>query len=291
MPCDDPLEPHWALLRETVDIDRIQQYHFAVLLDSNHGAGSLLARRLFDELGCRATIVGGEPDGKFAHTPEPTAENLRTILPLVVASRRECRLLPGSRRRSAGRDRREGPLHRRGIHAGDLRCPCAAFAAGADRDQLLHEPDVGRFGESATACRWSAAPSAKRMSSMRCWRMKLCSGGEGSGGVIDPRVGLVRDSFVGMILLLDAMAERGMTMSQLADELPRYEIGKTQIPLPREKLCRGPRRLGKTFRRRQARPPRRPAAGLARPLASGPPEQHRTDRPRGGRMPHRGRVE
>ena len=33
-------------------------------------------------------------------------------------------------------------------------------------------------------------------------------GGEGNGGPIDPRVGLVRDSFVGMALLLDAMAER-----------------------------------------------------------------------------------
>ena len=33
-------------------------------------------------------------------------------------------------------------------------------------------------------------------------------GGEGNGGPIDPRVGLVRDSFVGMALLLDAMAAR-----------------------------------------------------------------------------------
>ena len=33
-------------------------------------------------------------------------------------------------------------------------------------------------------------------------------GGEGNGGPIDPQVGLVRDSFVGMALLLDAMAER-----------------------------------------------------------------------------------
>ena len=85
-PFDDPLEPHWALLQKTVDIDRIRQFHFAVLLDSNHGAGSLLARRMFDELGCRATIIGREPDGKFAHTPEPTAENLRGILPLVSRS-------------------------------------------------------------------------------------------------------------------------------------------------------------------------------------------------------------
>ena len=33
-------------------------------------------------------------------------------------------------------------------------------------------------------------------------------GGEGNGGPIDPSVGLVRDSFVGMAQLLDAMAVR-----------------------------------------------------------------------------------
>ena len=61
-------------------------------------------------------------------------------------------------------------------------------------------------------------------------------GGEGNGGPIDPRVGYVRDSFVGMALLLDAMAAREMTIGQLADELPRYEIVKTKISLPPEKL-------------------------------------------------------
>ena len=31
-------------------------------------------------------------------------------------------------------------------------------------------------------------------------------GGEGNGGVIDPRVGYVRDSFVAMAMILDLMA-------------------------------------------------------------------------------------
>ncbi|MDZ7618909.1 MAG: phosphoglucosamine mutase, partial [Patescibacteria group bacterium] len=57
-------------------------------------------------------------------------------------------------------------------------------------------------------------------------------GGEGNGGPIDPRVGLVRDSFVGMALLLDAMTARNAMISDLADELPRYEIVKTKIELP-----------------------------------------------------------
>ena len=46
----------------------------------------------------------------------------------------------------------------------------------------------------------------------------------------------MRDSFVGMALILDAMAARGLPVSQLADELPRYAIHKDKITLPREEI-------------------------------------------------------
>jgi phosphomannomutase len=49
--------------------------------------------------------------------------------------------------------------------------------------------------------------------------------------VIDPRVGLVRDCFVAMAMVLDAMAARQMSISQIADALPRYEIVKTKMTL------------------------------------------------------------
>ena len=62
-------------------------------------------------------------------------------------------------------------------------------------------------------------------------------GGEGNGGVIDPRVVLVRDSFVGMALVLDAMAARDLPVSALADELPRYAIHKTKVTVPREAIA------------------------------------------------------
>jgi phosphomannomutase len=61
-------------------------------------------------------------------------------------------------------------------------------------------------------------------------------GGEGNGGVIDPRVGLVRDSLVGMALVLDAMAARDMPVSKLADELPHYAIRKTKLELDGDKI-------------------------------------------------------
>jgi phosphomannomutase len=47
---------------------------------------------------------------------------------------------------------------------------------------------------------------------------------------------LIRDSFVGMGQLLDAMAERQTTIACLADELPRYEIFKTKIPVSADRV-------------------------------------------------------
>ena len=61
-------------------------------------------------------------------------------------------------------------------------------------------------------------------------------GGEGNGGIIDPRVGFVRDSFVGMALLLDAMCQRELPVSALAKELPRYAIHKSKVIMAPEKV-------------------------------------------------------
>jgi phosphomannomutase len=62
-------------------------------------------------------------------------------------------------------------------------------------------------------------------------------GGEGNGGAIDPRVVLVRDSFVGMALVLDAMAKRNRPIGALADELPRYAIHKSKLTVSREAVA------------------------------------------------------
>jgi phosphomannomutase len=235
IPCAESLEPHWALLRETVDIERIKQRQFAVLLDSNHGAGSLLARKLFDELSCRETIIGGEADGKFAHTPEPTAENLRTILPLVSRAGANVGFCqdPDADRLAV--------IDETGRYIGEeyTLAICVAHVLRSRPGPIVINCSTSRMSvdlanQYGVPLVRSAVGEANVVDAMLLQSAVL--GGEGSGGVIDPRVGLVRDSFVGMALVLDAMAERGMTMSQLADELPRYEIGKTQIPLPREKL-------------------------------------------------------
>jgi phosphomannomutase len=61
-------------------------------------------------------------------------------------------------------------------------------------------------------------------------------GGEGNGGVIDPRVGSVRDPFIGMALILNLLSGTGRSLSSWVAELPTYHIVKDKYPAARAQL-------------------------------------------------------
>jgi phosphomannomutase len=232
---EDTVTAHLSAVLATIEPERIRQRRFRVVLDSNHGAGSVLGRRLLEELGCQVTVLGGEPNGQFAHTPEPTAENLAGVLRSVTECGADVGFCqdPDADRLAvidhAGRYLGEEYTlamcvdHVLRQRKGPIAANCASSRMSEDLAQRYGVPYVR-----------SAVGEANVVDAMLAHDAVF--GGEGNGGPIDPRVGYVRDSFVGMALLLDAMAVREMQIGQLADELPRYEIVKTKISLPPEKL-------------------------------------------------------
>lgn len=233
--CDDSIGHHGSLVAATVDIERIRHRRFKVLLDANHGAGSLLGRKLLAELGCQLTILGGEPDGQFEHTPEPTAENLADVLAAVPQHGCDVGFCqdPDADRLAV--------IDRLGRYLGEeyTLAICVEHRLQSDRGPIVTNCSTSRMAQDI-AEKYnvpffrSAVGEANVVDAMLQHGAVL--GGEGNGGAIDPRVGLVRDSFVGMALILDAMARRQWSVGQLADELPRYEIVKTKISLPREQI-------------------------------------------------------
>src|SRR5436305_15131878 len=60
-------------------------------------------------------------------------------------------------------------------------------------------------------------------------RLGSVIGGEGNGGIIDLRVGPVRDSFLGIAMILDLMTRTGKKISQLVNEFPAYAMIKTKF--------------------------------------------------------------
>jgi phosphomannomutase len=61
-------------------------------------------------------------------------------------------------------------------------------------------------------------------------------GGEGNGGVIDLRVGPIRDSLVGIAMILQLMAETGKTISELVNEIGSYYMSKEKFTADSEQV-------------------------------------------------------
>ncbi len=234
-PIADPHRQHLERVLATVDVPAIRERRFRVLVDSNHGAGSLLAVRLLEALGCAVTLLGGTPDGRFSHPPEPIAENLQQVGSTVV----------------------EGSLD-------------VGFCQDPDADRLALLDETGHYigeeytsvlcmmrvlmlhrGPLVTNCASSNLTSyLAALNGVPFFRSKVGEanvvdamllhgalyGGEGSGGPIDPRVGLIRDSFVGMAQILDLMAATGKRISELVTTLPSMVMIKDKMTLTKDKL-------------------------------------------------------
>ncbi len=232
----DAHEKHLDAVLATIDVERIRAQKFRVYLDSNHGAGSLLGRRLLEALGCEVTIGGDTPDGQFEHTPEPTAENLAGVSKHVSSMKAAVGFCqdPDADRLAL--------IDETGTYVGEeyTLAICVDHVLQRTPGPVVTNCSTSRMSQDLAEkygvpfCR-SAVGEANVVDVMLA--NEAVFGGEGNGGPIDPRVGLVRDSFVGMALVLDVMAAREMSLSALATELPRYEICKTKVTLPKEKVA------------------------------------------------------
>jgi phosphomannomutase len=180
-------------------------------------------------------LLGAETDGQFSHAPEPTAENLAGVGRQVVECQADigfCQDPDADRLAIIDEQGRyvgeEYTLalciqHRLSRSVGPVVTNCASSRMSQDIAR--------RF---KTACLRSAVGEANVADLMIA--RQAVYGGEGNGGPIDPRVGYVRDSFVGMAQILDLMTEQPGPISQLVNELPRYAIHKDKIEMPAERL-------------------------------------------------------
>jgi phosphomannomutase len=232
----DTTSGHLRLLLETVSAEDILARKFRVLLDSNRGAGSLLGTKLLEALGCEVVLIGGDADGQFEHPPEPTAENLQNVTRKVLAARADVGFCqdPDADRLAI--------IDETGRYIGEeyTVAICASHVLQQRKGPVVTNCATSRMTQDLAERHGvpffrSAVGEANVVDEMLL--RSAVFGGEGNGGPIDPRVGLVRDSFVGMALVLDVMASRGKRLSELADELPRYEIRKTTVAVPQGELA------------------------------------------------------
>lgn len=231
----DVLAEHGKAVLNTVDVPAVVGRQFRVLLDANAGAGGPLGIQLLEDLGCEVVQYECEPTGRFAHEPEPIPAHLTDVAPWVTRSQAAVGFVVDP-------DADRLALIDESGHCVSEEVTLALavkYRLRQERGPVVVNMSTSRMvedvaGELGCPCYRSAVGEANVVARMR--EVGAVIGGEGNGGVIDPRVGWVRDPFVAMAFVLALMTREGKPFSQLVAELPRYAMLKTKCDVPREKL-------------------------------------------------------
>ena len=229
---DSPGTGHRDAVMGIVDVQAIRDRCPKVVLDCNHGSGAVLGPELLEALGCDVTVLGGVPDGEFAHMPEPLESHLGGLCQAVLDQGADVGFAqdPDADRLAI--------VDELGRYIGEE----LTMALAADRVLSFHPGPVVVNGSSSrvtadivarypgSSFHRSHVGEANVVAAMDDVGAVL--GGEGNGGVIDPRVGGIRDSFVGMALVLEGLATGGLSLSEWVGGFPVYQIVKRKVPCP-----------------------------------------------------------
>lgn len=219
---------HITKVLAIVDKEAIAARKFNVLLDSVNGAGGRVTKKLLDELGCVVTAINDEPTGVFAHAPEPTAKNLTGLCEAVKTGRAEIGFAqdPDADRLAIVDETGTyiGEEYTLALAAKYIFSTKTGKAATNLSTSRMLDDIAEEAGGQVVRTPVGEANVAKAMLEHNC-----IIGGEGNGGVIDLRVSPIRDSLVGIALVLQLMAETGKSISELVSEIGGYYMSKDKF--------------------------------------------------------------
>ncbi|MHC4712144.1 MAG: phosphoglucosamine mutase, partial [Planctomycetota bacterium] len=228
---------HTNRVVDNVEADLIRSKGLKVALDSCNGAGSVITPLLLERLGCKVTRIHCTPNGLFPHNPEPTFEHLEDLTEAVRVGDFDAGFA-----QDADADRLaiiDGSGHYLGEEYTLVLCAREILAktpgpvaANLSTSRMIDDVAAG-FGVEVVRTKVGEANVAAAMKRHNC-----VAGGEGNGGIIDPRVCYTRDSLSGMAIILEMLAREGKSISAIAAEIPSYAIRKTKFECERGKVQR-----------------------------------------------------
>ena len=219
-----------------VDVDLIKKKQYHVVLDCGNGAGGLVTPILLKKLGCKITEMYCEPDGTFpGHNSEPLPENLGDLIKKVPEVGADLGAAQD------GDADRAIFVDEKGTYIwGDK-----SLALGAKYATKQHNGGIAVTPVTTSSCfddvvkenngevihTMVGSPIVARV----MMENNSVFGGEENGGLIFPELQYCRDSAMSIAKILEIMAKENKKLSELMDEIPKYEVYKTKMPCPNDK--------------------------------------------------------
>ena len=214
-----------------VNVPAVAAKKIKVVVDGINSSGSLFIPELLRAMGVEDIIVlNAEPNGHFAHNPEPLAEHLVETCKVIQAEGADMGIVvdPDVDRLAF--------IDENGVLFGEeytlvaiadyvLKHKKGNTVSNLSSTRALRDVTVKHGGEYFA----SAVGEVNVVERMKA--VNAVIGGEGNGGIIVPELHYGRDALIGIALFLSHYAEVNMSLSALKQTYPAYYMGKKKVDL------------------------------------------------------------
>jgi len=211
-----------------IDVPSLKNRNFSVAVDCVNGAGGLIIPQLLKKLGCTVIPINDEPNGIFAHTPEPLPENLGQLKKLVKESKTNIGFaVDPDVDRCAIVDNKGQPIGEEYTLALAVK-----FYLSKKLGTVVVNMSTSRASEDIAKyynCPFVRSKVGEINVVEEMIAQDAIIGGEGNGGVILPELHLGRDAPIAVAIALQSLLEFGGSVSDLVQSLPRYSMVKDKI--------------------------------------------------------------
>ena len=226
----NPTHIEQVLALNLVDVEKVKARKFKVVVDAVNSIGGVVIPALLEKLGCEVVKINCEPNGHFAHNPEPLPQNLTEISEVIVREGADLGVVVDPDVDRLALVNEDGTMFGEEytlVAVADyiLSHTKGNTCSNLSSSRALCDITVAHGGEYSA----SAVGEVNVVTKMK--EVGAVIGGEGNGGVIYPELHYGRDALVGVALFLTYLAEQGCSMTELRKKYPAYYASKNKIEL------------------------------------------------------------
>ena len=226
----NPTHIEQVLALKLVDVEKVKARKFKVVVDAVNSIGGVVIPALLEKLGCEVVKINCEPNGHFAHNPEPLPQNLTEISEVIVREGADLGVVVDPDVDRLALVNEDGTMFGEEytlVAVADyiLSHTKGNTCSNLSSSRALSDITKAHGGEYAA----SAVGEVNVVTKMK--EVGAVIGGEGNGGVIYPELHYGRDALVGVALFLTYLAELNIPMTELRKKYPAYFASKNKIEL------------------------------------------------------------
>lgn len=213
-----------------VNTEAVKAKKYKVVVDGINSVGGVVIPQLLERMGVEVVELNCEPNGQFAHNPEPLKENLTDICSVVRETGADMGIVVDPDVDRLAFIDEKGEMYGEEytlVSVADyvLKHTPGNTVSNLSSTRALAEVTVGH------GCSYSAAAVGEVNVVAKMKETNAIIGGEGNGGVIYPESHYGRDALVGVALMLSHLVECDQTLSDMKAGYPQFFMSKNKKEL------------------------------------------------------------